>query len=414
MTMPDLIYSRYKRARRRAWLAIALFILSPYSFAQSHSDLLFVVHADGQSYTAQQTLFADDELMVVQLPQNRLSLRTVFAGPGSALYRRSYTQDPNKLTLASGNVFTRFQHRFVPPDPDRQPSRVVVSEPGESDTGGEAVTILRASIERLDMSMAKVGSLIYRVSWLLPDNINLLGYGADQKSHDDPRTIWEVSDRLVSVELTGRIPESLYIDYELLSKVVEPLDTTQACLESLGPSEWCSPDTDNDGVPDYRDVCIETVSTKLTEANTHTTSDVLSDQVVEGMSLGANVPMQNKNQLGCSDESAIVLQQVNFKSDQTYLGVTARLELDKVAVALQRMPDRLFRIAAHTDNVGNLENNQQLSENRANAIRHYLMLRGVGPNQVQARGYGESRPAHDNATPAGRRANRRIELQVLN
>ena len=80
---------------------------------------------------------------------------------------------------------------------------------------------------------------------------------------------------------------------------------------------------------------------------------------------------------------------------------------------MQRFPEKVFEIGAHTDNQGTKANNQRLSRKRADAVRHYLMLRGVGPNQIQAKGYGESTPLGDNRTLEGRRINRRVELSEL-
>ena len=57
---------------------------------------------------------------------------------------------------------------------------------------------------------------------------------------------------------------------------------------------------------------------------------------------------------------------------------------------------------------------QKLSEDRANSVRDYMIENGIEAERVTAVGYGPSRPKGDNSTEAGRRANRRIELKVLN
>ena len=387
------------------WLAAALAVISTPALAQSHSDLLLIVHEDGTSYTAQQTLIADDELMVLELPEDRLTLQTTFAGPGSALHRRSNTQEPDKFAIASGSVFTRFHHRLGPDAIQTSPADTATST-ADSEPG----VLVRANFEQFSLTMGDADALIYRVSWLLPHNANLVRSGTDERTENNPSTQWVEGSRLVSFETTGRIPTQLFIEYELIDSRA-PLDTAQACVDSLGPSEWCSPDTDNDGVPDYRDVCVASgdspLNTGIAEPN------VLSDQTVSNDINTVQTQAGNRDSLGCDDETRIVLSQVNFASGKTYLSVAARSELDKVAIALQRMPEKRVLIAAHTDNAGYAQNNQTLSDNRAKAIRHYLMLRGVGPNQVQAQGFGESQPAHDNQTAAGRQANRRIELQIL-
>ena len=59
-------------------------------------------------------------------------------------------------------------------------------------------------------------------------------------------------------------------------------------------------------------------------------------------------------------------------------------------------------IDGHTDNVGSDENNQILSEKRANSVKEYLVKRGVSEDRLKATGYGEEKPVEDNATAAGR------------
>ncbi len=72
-----------------------------------------------------------------------------------------------------------------------------------------------------------------------------------------------------------------------------------------------------------------------------------------------------------------------------------------------------IEIAGHTDNVGSASDNQKLSENRAEAIRQYLITKGVAATRVAARGYGSLQPVADNSTYDGRQKNRRTEVRIL-
>ena len=72
-----------------------------------------------------------------------------------------------------------------------------------------------------------------------------------------------------------------------------------------------------------------------------------------------------------------------------------------------------IEISGHTDDVGKEEYNRGLSQARAESVRDYLLGRGIAPDRVVARGYGESRPVADNATEEGRRINRRTEVKIL-
>ena len=74
------------------------------------------------------------------------------------------------------------------------------------------------------------------------------------------------------------------------------------------------------------------------------------------------------------------------------------------------MTDTHFEIGAHTDNKGNENTNLALAKKRADTVRYYLLLRGVDPNQIRAKGYGEEFPIMDNSTVEGQRGNRRIEI----
>ena len=72
-----------------------------------------------------------------------------------------------------------------------------------------------------------------------------------------------------------------------------------------------------------------------------------------------------------------------------------------------------IEVAGHTDNVGPDKYNQNLSERRANAVMQYLVGKGISPNRLTAFGYGFSKPAESNDTPAGRAQNRRVELKPV-
>jgi outer membrane protein OmpA-like peptidoglycan-associated protein len=67
-------------------------------------------------------------------------------------------------------------------------------------------------------------------------------------------------------------------------------------------------------------------------------------------------------------------------------------------------------VYGHTDNNGSDEVNQPLSEKRADAVRDYMLSKGLVANRVETKGYGSSKPVADNSTVAGRRRNRRVEI----
>ena len=84
--------------------------------------------------------------------------------------------------------------------------------------------------------------------------------------------------------------------------------------------------------------------------------------------------------------------------------------LDQFAQGLAQQQSTEVRIIGHTDNVGSDTSNQQLSVNRAQSARDYLVARGVSGYRIAIEGRGEREPIADNSTEAGRARNRRIEI----
>ncbi len=73
----------------------------------------------------------------------------------------------------------------------------------------------------------------------------------------------------------------------------------------------------------------------------------------------------------------------------------------------------MVEIGGHTDSQGSDTYNLRLSESRANAVRNYLIQRGVEATRLIAKGYGESMPIAPNTTREGRAKNRRVEFKVI-
>jgi outer membrane protein OmpA-like peptidoglycan-associated protein len=101
---------------------------------------------------------------------------------------------------------------------------------------------------------------------------------------------------------------------------------------------------------------------------------------------------------------------VLFRFNSADLLPTAMTRLTEVADALKSEPDRTITIEGHTDNVGSVDVNLDLSRRRAERVRDYLVGRGIDPARVTAVGKGEANPIATNATPEGRANNRRVEI----
>ena len=108
-----------------------------------------------------------------------------------------------------------------------------------------------------------------------------------------------------------------------------------------------------------------------------------------------------------------VIKGVHFGNNSTELSIDASNHLHNAVQQLKANPTLKVEVQAHTDSVGDDAYNQSLSEQRAEAVRQFLLDEGVPPEQVTAVGYGESRPVADNDTPPGRARNRRVEFRIV-
>lgn len=105
-------------------------------------------------------------------------------------------------------------------------------------------------------------------------------------------------------------------------------------------------------------------------------------------------------------------QGINFASGSANLNIATKKVLNRLAKFTKECGQRSVTINAHTDNVGTPEANQKLSERRAEAVKNYLVRKGVESALLQTAGYGATQPLAPNDTPASRAKNRRVELLI--
>ncbi|WP_462280177.1 OmpA family protein [Salinivirga cyanobacteriivorans] len=111
--------------------------------------------------------------------------------------------------------------------------------------------------------------------------------------------------------------------------------------------------------------------------------------------------------------TAIVLNNIFFETGKTALLPQSYTELDKVAAFIKDNNISKIEISGHTDDVGNPQYNQKLSEGRAKAVVDYLVSQGVSPVVLTDKGYGQDKPVDTNKTAEGRANNRRVEFFLL-
>lgn len=187
-----------------------------------------------------------------------------------------------------------------------------------------------------------------------------------------------------------------------------------ATVDALG----CPGDEDSDGVLDGLDRCPRTPIGATVNAN----------GCVAGQSPGrapAGAPPSETSaapprpapprtlDLPGSTGGARVLEGVTFESGSARLRSGSYVELDSIARVLLSNPNMKVEIGGHTDNSGTPADNMHISTLRAEAVRNYLVAKGVPFQQIVSRGYGATMPRTPDTTPRGRAANRRVEIRPL-
>lgn len=111
--------------------------------------------------------------------------------------------------------------------------------------------------------------------------------------------------------------------------------------------------------------------------------------------------------------ATIVLKNIFYETDKFELNPLSITELNKIIKLLQDYPDMHIEISGHTDNVGSLDYNKKLSENRAKTVYQYLIDHGIKATRLKYTGYAYTKPIADNSSEKGRALNRRTELKII-
>lgn len=222
-------------------------------------------------------------------------------------------------------------------------------------------------------------------------------------------------------------------------------DKDDACPDVAGPKEFQGcPDTDGDGIPDKDDACPEVAGPKQFNGCPDTDGDGVPDNVdkcptVKGPKENGGCPWPDRDgdgvadkddkcpdvkgtvaNNGCPEVSDETIKKLNayaktilFNSGKASFQKQTFPVLQSITAILKEYPNSRFSIEGHTDSDGKDAFNQKLSEERAKAVKDYLIENGIDSDRLSSIGYGESKPIDTNKTAKGKANNRRVEVKLI-
>lgn len=176
-------------------------------------------------------------------------------------------------------------------------------------------------------------------------------------------------------------------------------------------------DTDGDGIKDIEDSCPDKAGPIENKGCPYADTD--GDGIIDLEDKCPNTPGVKEN-FGCpaiaKEEQEVIkaaFDNLEFSTGKAIIRSTSFASLDKLAELLINKKDYMLLIEGHTDNVGKRSSNLTLSKNRANAVKTYLMKKGVSAAKLKTMWYGPDKPIADNTTDEGRQRNRRVEMTIV-
>ena len=222
-------------------------------------------------------------------------------------------------------------------------------------------------------------------------------------------------------------------------------DSKDACPDVAGPVEFNGcPDTDGDGIADKDDACPEVAGIKSLNGCPDADGDGIADKddkcpSVKGPKENGGCPWPDRDgdkvldkddkcpdvagtvaNQGCPEVSDEAIKKLNdfaktilFDSGKSSFQKQTYPVLEAITAILKEYPNSKFSIEGHTDSDGSDASNQTLSENRAAAVKDYLIEKGIASSRLSSVGFGEKSPIDSNKTKAGKANNRRTEVKLV-
>jgi len=195
-------------------------------------------------------------------------------------------------------------------------------------------------------------------------------------------------------------------------------DKDDACPDQAGIAALGGcPDKDGDGIADKSDKCPEVKGPK--ENGGCPWPDRDGDKVLDKDDKCPDVAGTVANQ-GCPEVTDEAIKKLNdyaktilFDSGKASFQKQTYPVLQSITAILKEYPTAKFSIEGHTDNTGKAVTNQKLSEDRAAAVKNYLIENGIASDRLTSVGYGQTKPIDTNKTKAGKANNRRVEVKLV-
>jgi len=197
-------------------------------------------------------------------------------------------------------------------------------------------------------------------------------------------------------------------------------DKDDACPDVAGLKELNGcPDKDKDGIADKDDACPDVTGLKELNGCPDSDGDGIADKDdacpdVAGIKENNGCPKINKEEEKKLEQSlTFSAKNIQFESGKDILKKSSYKDLDNIVDIMKKYPYVRFAIEGYTDNTGRASSNLVLSQKRADAVKNYIVSKGIDGSRLKAKGYGIANPIATNKTSAGRAKNRRVEIKII-
>ncbi len=222
-----------------------------------------------------------------------------------------------------------------------------------------------------------------------------------------------------TVTMTGKTGEQLLSDeLEAIARELNPKYTIDNRVEITAPQ--IVPQPEEMAQEKSETTSQEVQTTQTTQPETAETpsgkAETPSEKNTKTKKPTTSQPQSSKSEqkeVQKALNAALRNKRVEFLYAKDQLTPKSKKIIDQIAVILKKHPGIKVEIAGHTDSDGTAERNLKLSQRRAEAVKRYLIKKGIPAERLVAKGYGESRPLVKNDTPAHKQLNRRVEFKVI-